>query len=129
MARCVKPFAEAKIAYAWVVHPLCIGCGPLLFRVNAASFTPARWFNVLPRRRPPPVSFLPYFLGTVRAVIKGITTMDFIAHITVGHVISAFLVCVLLREILITVADFLPDSLAGPNGWMIDTSDDLGKND
>ncbi|MBY6047926.1 hypothetical protein KUV47_03020 [Vannielia litorea] len=47
--------------------------------------------------------------------------MEFLTTITVGQVISAFLVCVLLREILYTVSHFLPDSVAGPGGWMIDT--------
>ncbi|SIO01323.1 hypothetical protein [Vannielia litorea] len=47
--------------------------------------------------------------------------MEFLTSITVGQVISAFLVCVLIREILFTVSHILPDSIAGPGGWLIDT--------
>jgi len=47
--------------------------------------------------------------------------MDFLATITVGQVISAFLICVLLREILYCLVHILPDSVAGPGGWLIDT--------
>ena len=47
--------------------------------------------------------------------------MEFLASITIGQVISAFLVCVLLREILYCFVHALPDSVAGPGGWLIDT--------
>ncbi|MCO6381444.1 MAG: hypothetical protein JXQ91_18150 [Vannielia sp.] len=47
--------------------------------------------------------------------------MDILTSITIGQVISAFLVCVLLREILYTLSHVLPDSIAGPGGWLIDT--------
>lgn len=47
--------------------------------------------------------------------------MDFIYSITIGQVISAFLICVLLREILSCLTHILPDSMAGPGGWLIDT--------
>lgn len=53
--------------------------------------------------------------------------MDILANITVGHVISAFLVCVLLREILHCVADLLPNRIAGPGGWLIDTGAEQGE--
>lgn len=47
--------------------------------------------------------------------------MDLLYTITVGQVISAFLVCALLREIIFVVAHELPDSVAGPGGWLVDT--------
>ena len=47
--------------------------------------------------------------------------MEILTSITIGQVISAFLVCVLLREIFYTISHILPDSVAGPGGWLIDT--------
>ncbi len=44
---------------------------------------------------------------------------DFLAAVTVGDVILAALLATLLRSAAVTV---LPDRIAGPGGWLIDTS-------
>ena len=44
--------------------------------------------------------------------------MHWLSQITVGEVIMTFLVCCLVHEMLVAV---LPDRLAGPGGWLIDT--------
>ena len=44
--------------------------------------------------------------------------MEWFAQITVGEVILSLLTCCLLHEALILV---LPDRIAGPGGWLIDT--------
>jgi hypothetical protein len=42
-----------------------------------------------------------------------------LSTITVGDVILAFLACCLIHEACVAL---LPDSVAGPGGWLIDTS-------
>ena len=44
--------------------------------------------------------------------------LDLLAEITIGEVILAYLVCCLLHEVLVAL---LPDRIAGPGGWLIDT--------
>ncbi|SNS53035.1 hypothetical protein [Tropicimonas sediminicola] len=46
--------------------------------------------------------------------------MAWLSQITVGEVIMTFLACCLIHETLVVV---LPDHLAGPGGWLIDTGD------
>lgn len=44
--------------------------------------------------------------------------MEWLSQITVGEIICAFLACCLLNEVLVMT---LPDHIAGPGGWLIDT--------
>ncbi len=44
--------------------------------------------------------------------------MDWLAQITVGEVIMTFLACCLIHEALVFL---LPDAIAGPGGWLINT--------
>ncbi|SDK43856.1 hypothetical protein [Aliiruegeria lutimaris] len=46
--------------------------------------------------------------------------MEWFSQITVGEVILSFLTCCLIHEALVIV---LPDEIAGPGGWLIDTRD------
>jgi hypothetical protein len=46
---------------------------------------------------------------------------DWLAGITVGEVILAWLTCCLVHELLVAL---LPDRIAGPGGWLIDTGTD-----
>ncbi len=47
--------------------------------------------------------------------------MEWIAQITIGDLILSFLTCCLIHETLIAI---LPDDIAGPGGWFIDTGAD-----
>lgn len=44
--------------------------------------------------------------------------MDFITQISFDDIAGSFLVCLILREAMILA---LPDRVAGPGGWLIDT--------
>lgn len=44
--------------------------------------------------------------------------LNWLAEITVGEVILAYLACCLLHELMVVC---LPDDIAGPGGWLIDT--------
>lgn len=44
--------------------------------------------------------------------------MEFLAQISFDEVVAAFVTCLVIREVLIFV---LPDHIAGPGGWLIDT--------
>lgn len=44
--------------------------------------------------------------------------MDILAHISFDEIVGSFLACLILREIMILA---LPDRIAGPGGWLIDT--------
>lgn len=44
--------------------------------------------------------------------------MEWLSRITVGEVIMAIYACCLIHEGLVLS---LPDSIAGPGGWLIDT--------
>lgn len=44
--------------------------------------------------------------------------LHWMSQITLGEVILAYLTCCLIHEALVL---FLPDSIAGPGGWFIDT--------
>ncbi|HPE25224.1 hypothetical protein [Albidovulum sp.] len=44
--------------------------------------------------------------------------MQFLAQITFDDIAMSFLVCAVLREGMILA---LPDRIAGPGGWLIDT--------
>lgn len=44
--------------------------------------------------------------------------MEWLAQVTVGEVIMAFYACCLIHETLVWA---LPDRVAGPGGWLIDT--------
>ncbi len=44
--------------------------------------------------------------------------MEWLSQVTVGEVIMTFLACCLVHETLVAV---LPDRIAGPGGWLINT--------
>lgn len=44
--------------------------------------------------------------------------MDIFAQVSFDELAGSFLVCLLIREIMIVA---LPDRIAGPGGWLIDT--------
>jgi hypothetical protein len=47
--------------------------------------------------------------------------MSFLAQISFDEIVGSFLVCLILREVMIVA---LPDRIAGPGGWLIDTGCD-----
>lgn len=47
--------------------------------------------------------------------------MDNLAVVSFDDVVGAFLTCLVIRELMIFV---LPDRIAGPGGWLIDTGSD-----
>jgi len=44
--------------------------------------------------------------------------MSFLFQISFDEIVGSFLVCLIVRETMIAA---LPDSIAGPGGWLIDT--------
>lgn len=47
--------------------------------------------------------------------------MEFITQISFDEIVAALVSCILIREVLIFS---LPDDVAGPGGWFIDTGSD-----
>lgn len=47
--------------------------------------------------------------------------MDYLAHVSFDNLVSAFVTCLVIREVMIFA---LPDRIAGPGGWLIDTGSD-----
>lgn len=47
--------------------------------------------------------------------------MSILAQISFDELVAAFVVCLVIREVLIFA---LPDDIAGPGGWFIDTGSD-----
>lgn len=47
--------------------------------------------------------------------------MQFLGQISFDELVAAFVTCLVIRELLIFV---LPDRIAGPGGWLIDTGSD-----
>lgn len=47
--------------------------------------------------------------------------MEFLSQFSFDEIVGSFLVCVALREAMILM---LPDQIAGPGGWLIDTGTD-----
>jgi hypothetical protein len=47
--------------------------------------------------------------------------MEFLGQISFDEVVGAFVACMLIREIMVFA---LPDRVAGPGGWLIDTETD-----
>ncbi len=47
--------------------------------------------------------------------------MSFLASVSFDDVLCSVLVCIALREIMVVV---LPDRVAGPGGWLIDTGEE-----
>ncbi|WP_343079451.1 hypothetical protein [Ostreiculturibacter nitratireducens] len=47
--------------------------------------------------------------------------MELLSQISFDDIVGSFLVCVALREVMIFT---LPDRIAGPGGWLIDTGSD-----
>jgi hypothetical protein len=46
--------------------------------------------------------------------------MTFLSQVSFDDLMCSFISCILLREIMIVV---LPDRIAGPGGWLIDTGE------
>lgn len=44
--------------------------------------------------------------------------MDFLTQFSFDEIAASLLACLVIRELMILV---LPDSIAGPGGWLIDT--------
>ncbi|SFD05168.1 hypothetical protein [Tropicimonas isoalkanivorans] len=44
--------------------------------------------------------------------------MEWLSQLTVGELIMSFLLCCVIHEFLVAI---LPDTVAGPGGWLIDT--------
>ena len=44
--------------------------------------------------------------------------MQFLSQISFDEIVAWFVVCLVLREVMILA---LPDRIAGPGGWLIDT--------
>ena len=49
--------------------------------------------------------------------------MTLFHEITFDQIVLAFLTCFVIREMMIFV---LPDAIAGPGGWLVDTDADAG---
>ena len=47
--------------------------------------------------------------------------MSWFVQISFDEVVAAFITCLVLREVMIFA---LPDTIAGPGGWLIDTGAD-----
>lgn len=47
--------------------------------------------------------------------------MQFLGQISFDEIVASLLVCLILREAMILV---LPDRIAGPGGWLIDTGEE-----
>lgn len=45
--------------------------------------------------------------------------LNWLSQITIGEVIFAYLACAMIHELMVAL---LPDSIAGPGGWLIDTA-------
>jgi hypothetical protein len=58
------------------------------------------------------------FLGELRVAQTVELVMSLLSQISFDEVVGSFLVCLILREIMILA---LPDRIAGPGGWLIDT--------
>ncbi|SPH17488.1 hypothetical protein DEA8626_01011 [Defluviimonas aquaemixtae] len=49
--------------------------------------------------------------------------MHFLTQISFDEIAASLLACLLLRELMILG---LPDSVAGPGGWLVDTGEEEG---
>lgn len=47
--------------------------------------------------------------------------MQFLSQISFDEIAISLAICVLIRELSIA---FLPDHIAGPGGWLVDTGED-----
>jgi hypothetical protein len=52
--------------------------------------------------------------------------VDLLTSISFDQIVGSFLVCLVIREAMILV---LPDRIAGPGGWLVDTGPDYGPDD
>lgn len=55
--------------------------------------------------------------ATIKKGPRG-TDMNFLAQISFDEIVGSLLVCLVMRELMILA---LPDHVAGPGGWLIDT--------
>ena len=47
--------------------------------------------------------------------------MHFLTQISFDEIVASLLACLLVKELMILG---LPDSIAGPGGWLVDTGED-----
>ena len=47
--------------------------------------------------------------------------MDYFSAFSFDNIAASFITCLILREVMIAV---LPDHIAGPGGWLVDTGAD-----
>ncbi|PPB79745.1 hypothetical protein LV82_02536 [Albidovulum inexpectatum] len=47
--------------------------------------------------------------------------MQFLSQISFDEIVASLLACLILREVMILA---LPDRIAGPGGWLIDTGEE-----
>ena len=47
--------------------------------------------------------------------------VEYLGQISFDEIVAAFVTCLVIREAMIFI---LPDSIAGPGGWLIDTGSD-----
>lgn len=48
-------------------------------------------------------------------------SVEYLAQVSFDNVVAAFITCLVFREFMIFA---LPDQIAGPGGWLIDTGSD-----
>lgn len=48
-------------------------------------------------------------------------SVEFLGQVSFDEIVAAFVTCLVIREVLIFT---LPDRIAGPGGWLIDTGSD-----
>ena len=58
---------------------------------------------------------------TQYVLVKGDGTME-ITPVTFDQIVMAAMACIAFREAMIV---FLPDSIAGPGGWLVDTGEEI----
>ncbi|MFN0116618.1 MAG: hypothetical protein ACKVPY_18260 [Paracoccaceae bacterium] len=61
---------------------------------------------------------MPGSRATLTAIQNGVPYMWFLSQISFDEIVGSFLACLILREAMILA---LPDTVAGPGGWLIDT--------
>jgi hypothetical protein len=49
------------------------------------------------------------------------TVMDWLLTVSFDNIVMSAITCLVLREVFLAT---LPDSIAGPGGWLIDETDD-----
>lgn len=79
----------------------------------------------MPPMRPRPAQMTPLLAGKpeeyapCRFATEGI--MSFLSQVSFDDIVASLLVCLILRETFVLV---LPDHVAGPGGWLVDTGEE-----